>query len=105
MDAKEKHQLIFMQLVMMFHTVTMQQLGKIKNPMTDKVERDLVAAQSSIDLLDMLQEKTKGNLTAEEERFLTNLLKELKLNYVDEASKPAEPANTPEPPKTEEGAA
>ena len=103
MDAHERQQLMFMQLVMMFHTITMHQLGKIKNPVTDKVERDLVAAQSSIDMLDMLKEKTKGNLNAEEERFLTNLLKELKLNYVDEAAKPAEHTTTPEPPKAGEG--
>jgi hypothetical protein len=104
MNAQEKDQLMFMQLVMMFHTLTMHQLGKIKNPMTDKVERDLAAAQGSIDMLDMLKEKTKGNLTADEDRFLTNLLKELKLNYVDEASKPAEPATAPEPPKPKEEA-
>ena len=96
MNTQEKNQFMFMQLVMMFHTLTMHQLGKIKNPITDKVERDLAAAQGSIDMLDMLKEKTKGNLAADEDRFLTNLLKELKLNYVDEVSKP-------EPPKPEEG--
>lgn len=101
MNAQEKNQFMFMQLVMMFHTLTMHQLGKIKNPVTEKVERDLAAAQGSIDMLEMLKEKTKGNLAADEDRFLTNLLKELKLNYVDEASKPAGPA--PEPPKPEEG--
>jgi hypothetical protein len=103
MNVQEKNQFMFMQLVMMFHTLTMQQLGKIKNPVTDKVERDLGGAQGSIDMLEMLKEKTKGNLEAEEDRFLTNLLKELRLNYVDEAGKPAEPASKPEPPKPEEG--
>ncbi|MEK9136294.1 MAG: DUF1844 domain-containing protein [Bacteroidota bacterium] len=97
MTDQEKNQLLFMQIIMMFHTLTMQQLGKIKNPITDKPERDLSGAQSSIDLLDMLKEKTKGNLSQDEERFLVNSLKELKLNYVDEAAKP-EP-----PPKPEEG--
>lgn len=105
MDAQEKNQLLFMQLVMMFHTLTMHQLGKIKNPVTDKVERDLAAAQASIDMLDMFKEKTKGNLTGEEERFLINLLKELKLNYVDEANKPAEQPGSPEPLKPGEGTA
>ncbi|HCV42458.1 MAG TPA: DUF1844 domain-containing protein [Bacteroidetes bacterium] len=101
MNAQEKNQFMFMQLVMMFHTLTMHQLGKIKNPVTDKVERDLAAAQGSIDMLEMLKEKTKGNLAQDEDRFLTNLLKELKLNYVDEASKPAEPSSIT--PKPEEG--
>src|SRR5437867_3911438 len=99
MTAQEKNQALFMHLVIMFHTLTMHQLGKIKNPITDKVERDLAAAQGSIDMLDMLKEKTKGNLTSDEDRFLTNLLKELKLNYVDEAGKPAEQPGRPEPPQ------
>jgi len=42
MDAHEKNQLMFMQLVMMFHTLTMHQLGKIKNPVTGKVEGTLL---------------------------------------------------------------
>lgn len=95
MTVEEKNQVLFMQLVMMFHTLTMHQLGKIKNPVTDKVERDLPAAQGSIDMLEMLKERTKGNLSDSEQRMLTELLKELKLNYVDEAGKP-EPAKPEE---------
>lgn len=87
MTSQEKHQALFMQLVMMFHTLTMHQLGKMKNPLTDKLERDLAAAQGSIDMLDMLKEKTKGNLSPDEDRFLSTLLQEMKLNYVDEAAK------------------
>jgi hypothetical protein len=103
MDAKEKNRMMFMQLVIMFHSLTMHQLGKVKNPVTGKVERDLPAAQESVDMLDMLKEKTRGNLSADEDRFLTNLLKELKLNYVDEANKPAEQPDKAEPAKPEEG--
>jgi len=103
MNAQEKNQLLFMQLVMMFHGLTMHQLGKIKNPVTDKIERDLTGAQSSIDMLDMLKERTRNNLTPEEDRFLTTMLKELKLNYVDEVGKPAEPVPSPEPPSAATG--
>ena len=91
MDAKEKNQILFAQVVLMFHGLAMSQMGKIKNPMTDKVERDLAGAQGTIDILDMMKEKTKGNLNQEEEHFLTNMLQELKLNYVDEAAKPNPP--------------
>ena len=42
----------------------------------------LVLAQQTIDILGMLQEKTKGNLTEEEARFLDNLLVDLKLRFV-----------------------
>ena len=88
MDNREKHQLMFTQLVIMFQMATMQQLGKLKNPVTDKVERDLAAAQTSIDMLDMLKEKTKGNLAPEEDHFLSDALRDLKLNFVDEMNKP-----------------
>jgi hypothetical protein len=97
MTAEEKNQALFVQLVMMFHTLTMHQLGKIKNPVTDKIERDLPAAQGSIDMLEMLKDRTKGNLTDNEHRMLGELLKELRLNYVDEAGKPDPPK--PEDPK------
>ena len=90
MDANEKQQFYFTQLVLMFHTATMHQLGKLKNPMTGEIERDLAAAQNSIDILDMLRDKTKGNLTENESRMLTSVIQELKLNYVDEVNKKTE---------------
>ncbi len=98
MDQNEKHQILFSQLVLMFHAAAMQQMGKLKNPMTDKVERDLNAAQGSIEMLDMLRTKSRGNLDADETRLLDQVLRELRLNYVDEANKP-EPA----PPPADEG--
>ena len=91
MNEQQKHQYLLAQLVIIFQAAAMQQLGKVKNPVTDKIERDLEAAQSSIDMLDMLKEKTKGNLTADEERLLTNVLMDLKLNFVDEAKKSQSP--------------
>ena len=104
MNETEKGQYYFSQLVLMFHAAAMQQMGKIKNPLLDKIERDLAAAQNSIDLLDMLKEKTKGNLTPEEERLLTNVLKELKLNYVDEMNKPTDGRPKPEATSASEAA-
>ncbi len=88
MTDEEKQNALFVSLLMMFHAATMQYLGKVKNPATDTIERNLEQAQAMIDMFDMLKEKTKGNLTQEEEKFLNNLAQELKLNYVDEASKP-----------------
>jgi len=85
--SNEKHSALFAQLVIMFQAACMQHLGKIKNPATDSVERDLDQAQAMIDLLEMLEAKTKGNLSKEEEGFLTNVVRELRLNYVDERTK------------------
>jgi hypothetical protein len=98
MDATEKQQMLFTALVLMLHAACMQQLGKIKHPATGQVERNLDAAQDTIDLLDMLKEKTAGNRTADEDRMLTQVLSELKLNYVDEAAKPG---TVPPPPPEE----
>jgi hypothetical protein len=89
MNASEKNELLLAQLIFMFQTAALQQMGKIKNPMTDKIERDLQQAQISIDILDMLHAKMKGNLAPAEEKMFSGVLQELRLNYVDEAAKPA----------------
>ena len=60
-------------------------LGDAPHPETGVVQKNLVLARETIDLLDMLREKTKGNLTAEEERFLGALLYDLRLRYVQAA--------------------
>jgi hypothetical protein len=55
------------------------------------VPPDLPLAQQTIDILAMLREKTKGNLTQEEEKFMENLLMDLRLRFVQKSSgKPAE---------------
>ena len=102
MAESEKDTALFMGLVLMFHAAAMQHMGKTKNPISDKVERSLDQAQFVIDTLDALVVKTKGNLSDEENRFLTNVMKELKLNYVEELAKDdkpntgAEESNPPE---------
>lgn len=85
MDEKNTQLLLY--LISSFELAAMQSLGKIKNPLTDKIERDLTQAQFSIEVLDMLKHKTKGNLTKDEEKFLENITGQLKLNYLDEAEK------------------
>jgi len=57
-------------------------LGQIPNPATEKKEEDLTQAKFLIDTLGMLQEKTKGNLSADEVNLLENLLYELRMQYV-----------------------
>ena len=81
------HNILFMQLVIQNQQIAMMSMGKIKNPVTDKIERNLEHAKIYIDTLDMLMARTKGNLSEYEEKFLTETLKELKLNYVDEVDK------------------
>ena len=81
---------LFLQLVIMFQTAAYQQMGKVKNPLTDKLEKDLAQAQFSIDMLGMLEEKSKGNLTDEEKKYLELALYELRMNYLDEVKKDKE---------------
>jgi hypothetical protein len=75
---------LFLGLIHSFQSAAMQQMGKLMNPFTQQIERDLPQAQLSIDMLVMLQERTNGNLTPEESRFLAHVLRELQLNYVME---------------------
>ncbi len=80
---------LFLGLVHSFQAAAMQQMGKIVNPFTQEIERDLPQARLSIDMLRMLQERTSGNLTTEESRFLAHVLRELQLNYVMETEEDA----------------
>ena len=57
-------------------------MGELKPPDAEKVEIDLEAAQETIDLLLILKEKTKGNLTPEEENLLGSLIADLQLKFV-----------------------
>ena len=75
---------LFLGLIHSFQAAAMQQMGKTVNPFTEEIERDMPQAQLSIDMLRMLETRTKGNLTTEESRFLAHVLRELQLNYVME---------------------
>ena len=57
-------------------------LGIAPNPMTGKTEAHLPLARQTIDLLAVLEEKTEGNLTGEEERLLSQVLYDLRMQYV-----------------------
>ncbi len=58
-------------------------LGLAPHPGTGKTEKDAALAKFNIDLLSMLEEKTKGNRTADEDRFITSVVQDLKIKYVD----------------------
>lgn len=85
----DKNDQLFMQLLYMFHTSAMQGLGKIADP-TGQVSRNLEYVSQTIDLMVMLKEKSKGNISEDIEKVLDGMLSELKLNYVDEKNKTSE---------------
>tara|TARA_Y100001935_G_scaffold124681_1_gene103501 strand:+ start:1611 stop:1925 length:315 start_codon:yes stop_codon:yes gene_type:complete len=75
---------LFMTLISSLASQAWIQLGKIKNPATDKLEKNLEAASMSIDMLNMLKEKTKDNLEDYEVQMLDKSLNDLKMNFVFE---------------------
>jgi len=107
-----KHDQLFAAMISGYATQAMAGLGKIANPLTGNVERDLLQARAMIDLLEMLEVKTEGNRDAETSSFLRHTLSMLRLNYVDEAGKGEEPpaagtdpATTPSPGSSAEAGA
>lgn len=80
---------LFLQLVLGLQQAAMVALGKLMNPMTGKLERNLDAAKNTIDTLGAIEARTRGNLEADEQRVLTQVLTDLRLNYVDELKKGA----------------
>ena len=82
-----KEDQLFIHLVNTFVQCAWITLGKVKNPVSDELERNVDQASYYIDLLDMLQTKMKGNLSEWEEQYILHSLSELKLNYIDEKKK------------------
>lgn len=86
----QQQQLLFMMLIQQHEQIAMMGMGKVKNPATDKIERDLKSAKYAIDTLVMLEKFTQGNLPKELKRFLDQTLTNLRLNYADEKKKDSE---------------
>ena len=98
-DENEKQvEAQFIGLVSILANSALQQLGKVMNPATGKVERNLEGARMTIDWLRMLKAKTAGNLSGEEESIISSYIANLQLNYLDECEKDdtAEPAGEKE---------
>lgn len=93
--AADAHKALFMELVIMLSSSAMQQLGKIINPLTGKTEVNLPAAQATIDMVEMIEAKTRGNLDRDETRLLASTLTSLRMNYVETASATPPTPGTP----------
>ncbi|HEQ99536.1 MAG TPA: DUF1844 domain-containing protein [candidate division Zixibacteria bacterium] len=75
---------LYLGLVMSLEASAMQSMGKMMNPLTGKTEKNLQQAQMTIDMLDMIEKKTTGNLTPDEEKLTKRILYQLRMNYLDE---------------------
>lgn len=100
-DSEKMDSIRFVSLLSMFAASAYQNMGKLSNPLTGKVERNLEAAQGFIDILIMLRRKTRGNLSAEEEKIFNSTVGDLQMNFVQEQAKPAPEAQPEKPAGTE----
>jgi len=89
-DEKKLYEIQFVQLIFSLKTSAIMQLGKIANPLTGKIERNLNEAKYTIDMLNMIKEKTKSNLTSDEQKIIDDAVFELQMNYIDEVKKDEE---------------
>ena len=81
-DSTPLPEINFATFVLSLSGSAMFHLGEIPNSETGKAEKNLPLAKQSIDILEMLKEKTKGNLASDEEKLLDNVLYDLRMKYV-----------------------
>mgnify|MGYP003306337712 FL=1 len=91
LESKLTEQQLFDQLISSLVHSAWVYLGKIKNPMNDKLEKNVDQASVQIDMLDMLFKRMTGNMSEEEDKYLGHVIRELKMNFVEEKNKPEEP--------------
>ena len=94
LESKLTEQQLFDQLISSLVHSAWVYLGKIKNPMNDKLEKNVNQASVQIDMLDMLFKRMTGNMSEEEDKYLGHVIRELKMNFVEENNKPEEPDNS-----------
>jgi hypothetical protein len=75
----------FTNFTLSLSTSALIQLGEIQDPFTQKSAKNLPLAKQTIDLISMLKEKTKGNLSPEEEKVIEHILYDLRMRYVKAA--------------------
>lgn len=87
-DAQDKSYTLpkidFATFVLSINSSALVQLGLIEDPATGQKTKNLALAKQTVDLLAMLEDKTRGNLTNDEENILKNILYELRMLYVKE---------------------
>jgi len=88
-NEMSKHDHILAGLVFSLQAAAMQQMGKIQNPMTGEIEKDLDQAKGSIDILEMLKVKCRTDTPEELLRLIDGAVMDLQLNYMDEMKKSA----------------
>ncbi len=81
-EVPPRPQIDFPSYLLSYYTQGLVLLGEVPNPYTNRKEEDVEAARHTIDILSMLERKTKGNLSKEEQQLLENVLYELRMKYM-----------------------
>lgn len=84
-DAAQVPEVDFMNFITSLSLQSLISLGEIESPFTEKKEVNIKQARFLIDTLDMIKQKTEGNLTEEESKVLDTMLYELKMKYVQKS--------------------
>ena len=77
----------FERLLLVYYQTALLQMGLLATDPQHPPERDLVGARETVDILELLQDKTRGNLTPQESRVLDNVLYELRMAWVELSKK------------------
>jgi hypothetical protein len=83
MNSNNDFEASFSTLILSIGSSAAMSLGEAPHPETGQVEKNLQMAQFNIDLLDVLQTKTKNNLSEEENQLLSKMLNDLKIKFVE----------------------
>lgn len=96
MSAADRMSALFAQLIIQQTNMAMMLLGKLAHPDSGKMYKDVEAARLFIDQLEMLETKTKGNLSKDESGLLKQSLMNLRLAFVEavESQEPAQPGTS-----------
>ncbi len=86
-ESSPQGPLSFSAFILGLASSTLIHLGDAPNPETKGTGVDLMMARESLDLLDLLKTKTRGNLTSEEEQLFSSLLTDLRLRFVEKSKK------------------
>lgn len=85
-----KHDHLLMMFFSSLQAEAMMHMGKIQNPTTGEIQRNLEAAQATIDILDMLKVKCRTDTPDDLLRYMDNSVMELQMNFLDEKKKDAQ---------------
>ena len=82
-EAQSTPTINFTSFVLSISTSALVQMGLVPDPVSNETQKNMVLAKQQVDILEMLGEKTKGNLDENEQKLMDQVLYELRMRYVE----------------------